>query len=801
MPEIVRRTQIPSITQVTAIAHMLVTVLLVLAAWSVTSTRVDAEQSQAGSTSAQQPGRAGALEGAVRDRQTRQLVASATVLVENTALATVTDVDGRFHLADVPAGSHVVRVEAAGYAVQSQPDVLVSPGRSSAISLELERSSGTFSEQVVVSASAFDRPPEVTTSSYGMQYAEVRRSAGAIGDINRFVQALPGVIIANDQRNDLVARGGSPSENLTLIDNIEVPNLNHFGAQGTGGGAISMLNTELLADATFLAGGFPAEFGNRLSSVLDIRLREGNRSRTEVEGDVNFAGASLVMEGPLGRKGSWIGTVRRSYLNLLSDVIELPAVPQTTAYQFKGVYEFDAQNKVWLMGLGGWDSILFEVDEADLDDPSLVRVDNDGRRVVTGANWQRGFGKRGYGILSVSDASTRFDVEARDRELDDRVTLLNESHEGETTVKYDVSWQLGRRWAVKGGAAWKRIRSQLDIDQPFGAQNPWSVDPTRVNAVSLHTAFATSIGLGHVQLSGPVAPRLKLTLGGRMDRFNYLDTTTVSPRAGLTFELTPTVTATASFGRYYQQPDLVYLNADPTNRDLDPMRADHVVGGMSYTPRPDLKLSVELYRKAYTSYPVSVEYPTLSLANTGDAFGVGGLLFPMVSAGEGRSRGVELFLHKRLTRGLYGQVSYTFSRTEHAALDGVRRRGAFDAPHAASLIGGYRVGHTWEISSRFTFMSGRPHTPPLLAESEAQNRWIVDLSRVNAERTPSYQRLDLRVDRRFTPGRTYMTLFFEAQNVYNRENVFRYRWNPKTRAPHAELQFGFLPVFGVNVEF
>jgi hypothetical protein len=728
-------------------------------------------------------------------------VATATVLVENTALAAVTDAEGRFRLPDVPAGTHVLRIEAPGYGVLSQPDVLVSPGRSSAIAIDLDPGSSAFSEQVVVKAPTFDRPPEVTTSSYGMQYAEVRRSAGAIGDINRFVQALPGVVIANDQRNDLVARGGSPSENLTLIDNIEVPNLNHFGAQGTGGGAISMLNTELLADATFLAGGFPSDFGNRLSSVLDVRLREGNRASTEVEADVNFAGASLVMEGPLTKSGSWIATVRRSYLNVLSDVISLPAVPETTSYQFKGVYDVDPQNKVWVVGLGGRDSILFEVDEADLDDPSLVRVDNEGWRVVTGANWQRLFGKRGYGILSLSDASSYFGVEARDRQLGDRVTLLNSSREGETTLKYDVSWQLGRAWSVRTGAAWRRIRSELDIDQPFGVENPYSVDPTRVNVVSLHTAFTTSISSGHLQVSGPIAPRLKLTLGSRVDRFAYLDETRVSPRAGLAFELSPNVTATASVGRYHQQPDLVFLNADPINRDLDTMRSDHVVVGVSYVPRPDVKISVEAYRKTYARYPVSLEYPTLSLANTGDVFGVGGLLFPMVSQGDGRSRGLELFLHKRLTRGLYGQVSYTLSRTEHAALDDVLRRGTFDAPHTASIIGGYRAGPSWEFSTRFTFISGRPYTPPLVTESQAQNRWISDLGRVNAERTPSYHRLDLRVDRRFSLGPTYTTFFFEAQNVYNRENVFRYAWNPKTRMVDADLQFAFLPVFGVNVEF
>ncbi len=391
----------------------------------------------------------GSLEGTVRDRQTRQLIVGATVLIENTPLVVITDADGRFRLDDVPAGTHSLRVEAPGYVLLSQPDILVSPGRSSALEVEIDRGAEGVSETVVVQARAFERPPEVTTSEYGMRYEEVRRSAGAIGDINRFVQALPGVVIADDQRNDLVTRGGSPNENLTLVDNVEVPNLNHFGAQGTGGGAISMLNTELLADATFLTGGFPAAFGNRLSSVLDIRLREGNRARTEVEADVNFAGVSAVLEGPLGSRGSWIATVRRSYLDLVTGVIDLPAVPETTAYQFKGVYDIDAANKVWVVGIGGRDSIDFDVDEEDLEDPSLISAENRGWRAVTGVNWQRLFGKRGYGILGASYACSHFGVEARDRELNDQIERIPRMH-----VRPEIRRVLSGRARVGNEGRW-----------------------------------------------------------------------------------------------------------------------------------------------------------------------------------------------------------------------------------------------------------------------------------------------------------------------------------------------------------
>jgi hypothetical protein len=298
-----------------------------------------------------------------------------------------------------------------------------------------------------------------------------------------------------------------------------------------------------------------------------------------------------------------------------------------------------------------------------------------------------------------------------------------------------------------------------------------------------------------------VVPRTHLTFGLRGDRYAYLHETRLRPRAGLTVDITPKVTASVSAGRYYQQPELVYLAASPVNRALDPIRADHLVAGLAYVPGPDLKMSIETYQKKYAGYPVSVEYPTLSLANIGDQSGLGGMLIPMTSQGTGRARGVELFLQKKLTGALYGQVSYSFSRTRHAALDGVLRPGAYDSPHTFATILGYKLGPRWEFSTRFTYASGRPYTPPLLAESFAQNRWIEDLARVNAARLPDYHRLDLRADRMFLLGRTNLALYMEVQNVYNRENVAAYGWNPKTRQPNTDKQLGLLPVFGINVQF
>jgi hypothetical protein len=742
----------------------------------------------------------GTLDGTVIDRQTRRPIAAAAVLIEGTSLTAVSDADGRFQIR-APLGTLTLRIEAPGYVGLSQGDILISRGRVTTVTFELSAAQTGFADQLTVRGSAFEKPPGVTTTSYGVAYEEVRRTAGAIGDISRHLQSLPGLAHSTDERNDLIARGGSPSENLTLVDGFEVPNLNHFGSQGTTGGAISMLNNEVLGDATFLAGGFPARFGNRLSSVLDVRLRDGNRDRFEAESDVSFAGASVVLEGPLGSKGSWIGSVRRSYLELLKSSLDLPTVPEYGSYQGKFVYDLNASNRIWAMGLGGYDNFRFKVDESDLDEPSLEAVDDKGRRFVTGIGWQQLFGDRGYGRLTVSNAMTRYGVEVHDRQLADQLTFRDQSREQNTNVNYDVAWRFGREMELQAGGGFKRMQGDVKISQPLGVQNPRSTDPTRVDVVDVNTSIVANIAHAYAQMTTRIAPRTHLTFGLRGDRYAYLDETRVSPRVGLTVDLTSKITASASAGRYYQQPELVYLAATPANRALDPIRADHVVAGLAYVPSPDLKLSLEVYQKKYADYPVSLEYPTMSLANIGEQNGIDSFLMPMASLGTGRARGVEFFLQKKLTGSLYGQVSYTFARTRHAALDGVLRPGAYDSPHTFATILGYKMGPRWEFSTRFTYASGRPYTPPLLAESYAQNRWIEDLAQVNASRMPDYHRLDLRADRTFLLGRINLALYMEVQNVYNRENVGSFSWNPKTRQPITDKQLGLLPVFGINVQF
>jgi hypothetical protein len=445
------------------------------------------------------------------------------------------------------------------------------------------------------------------------------------------------------------------------------------------------------------------------------------------------------------------------------------------------------------------------MDDEDPDEPDFVGIEWRAARVVLGVGWQHLLWRRAFGVFTVSSSTAGYEIDVRDRQLGaDDLILRDHSNENATTIQYDLSWQVSPAWAIRGGTSVKSLWRGLDISQPQGVETPYSIQPREdTPGLTLDFETASPITAAYVQASRQVLPRTTLTGGIRLETFEALgNATTAGPRGGIETRLSPTVRVSLSAGRYHQQPELVTVVAVPQNANLAPIESDHLVAGVRYEPGPSLLVSAEVYRKWYRSYPVSLQYPQMTLANHGSEFNSSDLLLlPMSSSGKGHVRGLEFFMKKRLTEGLYGQIAYSLSRTQQAALDGVLRRGSFDTPHVLTTVGGYRIGERWELSGRFTLASGRPYTPPLMPDSFDQNRYIYDVQRFNAERLPAFHRLDVRVDRKFGLLGRNTSLFAEVQNLYNNQSTINYEWNEKTRELHAETQLGFLPVVGINIEF
>lgn len=725
---------------------------------------------------------------------------------------------GSFSMDNLRTGSYQLEIVAPGRPAFATDAVAVRAGLDDRIDVVLPLIDAV-EQAITVSESVYVAPAEVKTSGVLIQGSEIFRAAGALQDVSRYVRSLPGVAVgSNDFRNDIIVRGGSPLENLFIVDNVEIPNINTFANFASAGGITSILDANLIQDVTFLTGGYPAPFINRLSSVLQIAQKEGDREHFGGRATVGFAGAGVVLEGPIKkRKGSWIVSARRSFLDLFTNDVGFGGVPKVYTFSSKALYDFSPRDRVWAVNITGVDSIRLGLTEgSDLSEEiSALDIRYQGWRSASGLNWQRLFGSRGVGLLGVSHSEARVDSTVKDLlkngipdpglPVDEviaagPITFQEDSREGESTLKYDLTVFGTALGKVQAGGSFKVFNIDYDTRSPLGYDGPFTTTPD-VNPIDLRQSFTAYQSGAYLQSSANLTQRLNVTWGGRLDQYEILNKTRFSPRVGASYRLTDKLSWRGSYGRYYQQPLFLFLAAFPQNRGLIPIRSEHVVAGFSYVASSSLRFTAEVYRKQYKDYPGSTDFPSLSLANVGDTFDVRDILFPMASAGRGRVRGVELFVEKKFTRKWFGQANLAFSRTRHAGLDEVYRPGAFDYPAIANAVGGYRLARKWELGVRASYLRGRPYTPFNLELSQEQRRGIFDLSRVNGARSKDYFRLDLRVDRTFLVNDKPLLVFAGLQNATNRSNFAGLSWDRRENTARFEEALKVFPLIGLDWRF
>lgn len=762
----------------------------------------------------------GSLSGVVLSAANQPL-ANARVCLNSTFRCATSDPQGAFRLIDIRAGLYRLTVTPPDQPALQGADVDIRAGGDVRIDVSVA-ALDAVAQSVTVTEGAFVAPEEVKNSGFLVRGREIYKAAGALQDVTRYVQTLPGVVIGSDDiRNDIIVRGGSPLENLFVVDNIEIPNINAFANFASAGGTVSLLDAQLISDVTFLTGGYPAPFINRTSSVLQITQREGDRERFRGRATLGFAGGGAILEGPITKnKGSWVVSARRSFLDAFTKDVGFGGVPIVYTLTAKAVYDLTPRDRVWGVTVSGWDKVRLgandDIPEKDqADEVFNLDIRYQGWRSANGFNWQRLYGGKGVGLLGVTHSAANVNANVRDlvrngprppgvpaADLISRSpTIFREnSRENESTIKYDHTLLFGGSGKIQAGGAFKIFNVSYAVASPFGNDNPYS-PVNDVNPFEVNKAFRAYQSGFYAQTTKDLTARLNLTIGARIDDYQYVGRTRLSPRAGLSYRLTNKLSWRGSFGSYYQQPFLIFLATFPQNRNLVPFRADHYVTGFSYLVNPAFRVTVEGYRKDYKDYPVSTQFPALTLAAVGDTFAIADILFPLTSAGRGRVRGIELFAEKKFTNKWFGQANLAFSRNRQGGLDGILRPAAFDYPVVANAVAGYRLNAKWEFSGRWVGLSGRPFTPYNEAISRRQRRGVFDLARLNAERLPAYLRLDVRVDRTFMVRDKPLLVFIGAQNILNRRNVGGEGWNRTRNSSEFGEQLGLFPNIGLDWRF
>ena len=739
----------------------------------------------------------GMVKGNVTDAETRAPLMGVNVILLNSALGAVTDAEGSFAIEKIPAGAYSIRFRYLGYEPYTETDVIVRPGRTTVSEIRLQ-TAAIRSGEVKVNAGYFRRNDGQPLSTTAFSREEIRRAPGSAGDVSRILMALPSIAKVNDQSNNLIVRGGSPIENAFFIDNIEILNINHFPTQGASGGPIGMVNVDFIQDVRFSSGGFSAAYGDRLSSIMEIAFREGNRSRFDGQLDLNVAGFGGVAEGPLFRsKGSWLFSVRRSYLDLLVKAIDIgtAVAPSYGDCQWKAVYDIHPKHQLTLLGLWGDDHNHPDRSTAQAND--MVYYGNqDINQSTTGLNWRALWGKRGYSNTSIALTSNRFREDFYETNSGFQL-IRNHSEDRSINIRQVNHFRLRPELSVEFGLEAKRLTT--NYDNAFGAFTDAtgdSVAPLGVN--DRVRAYKYGIFLNCI-----VRPsdRLTATLGVRTDFFSFHQKRTAAPRLSFSYRLNALTSVTGSAGMYYQNLPLVMLSQNPANRNLQDPMSVHCILGLDRMLTETTKLTLEAYQKEYRSFPMDPGEPGLFLID--ELYYRYGFFFSharMVDKGRAVSRGFELTLQKKLAKDFYGLVGASVFRARYQGLDGLWRDRVFDNRMVFSIEGGYKPNARWEFSLRWIYAGGTPFTPFDLEKSEVLNREILDGRLINRSRYPDYHSMNIRFDRRFLFQRSNLVFYFSMWNVYNRKNVASYFWNGEKKQLGVIYQWGLLPLFGLEWE-
>lgn len=715
------------------------------------------------------------IKGTVIDKSTRQPLEFVNVLVVGLGIGASTDSNGNFTITQVPPGIYRLQASFLGYKTALTLEYRVNHV-TPYVQIELEEENTSLNE-VVVTASPFQKVVESPVSLRVIGLQEIEKAPGANRDISKVVQNYPGVAFSPiGYRNDLIVRGGGPSENRFYLDGVEIPNINHFSTQGASGGPVGLIDADLIRSVKFYSGAFPADRGNALSSVLDFSLRDGDMERNSLKATLGASEVSLSSNGHLGKKTSYLVSVRQSYLQALFKVLGLPFLPAYTDASFKLKTRFDSHNELTLLGLGGLDrmklNLGIEGEDAEYMLSYLPKIEQETYTV--------GGVYRHYTpihvqtiVLSQSYLNNRnIKYRNNDESSEDNLTLHLGSVEQETKLRMEntSSWSV---WKVKAGFDLNYSRYKSDEYRKIFA------DALR------EYNYHTDLSLWRWGLFASIdyaAPDKSFTasIGVRTDGNNYSDKMKelwrqLSPRLSVSYRLAEGLFLSGHVGLYYQLPSYTALGfkgeaGDYVNKHLDYISVSQESVGLSWTPNENMEFSVEGFYKLYGNMPFSLS-DQIPLSCKGNDYGTIGNE-ALSSQAKGRSYGAELMFKWLLTQKLNLSSSLTIFKSEFKdGKQGSYVPSAWDNRFILNVSGTYNFPKHWSLGAKVSCIGGSPYTPYDEAKSSLVEAWDVqgrayyDYSRYNQERLPVFGQLDVRVDKTFYLKKCMLGFYLDIQNI------------------------------------
>lgn len=729
----------------------------------------------------------GKLSGVLVNRKTQQNVSGLLVSLTPSGEKMISDSNGVFRFTILLPGTYAIKITGLGIQEKLLTNVIVTSGNENTFTIELEPTVNQLNALTVTSRrnTAKATTLESPLSIQRLTAEEIKANPGGNFDISKVIQSLPGVgggAAGGTFRNDIIIRGGAPSENVFYLDGIEVPIINHFSTQGSGGGPQGILNVSFIQDVKLSTSAFDARYDNALSSVFQFRQKNGNANK--LQGNFRMSGTEVAatLDGPISKKTTFLASVRRSYLELLFKALDLPIRPNYWDYQFKTTTKINDKTTLTTLGLAAIDEFRLAAPK-EATPEKLFAINNN--PLVNQWNYTLGVSLKkliqdGYWNLSISRNTLDNQADRyEDNEKPSNATRTYQirSNETENKLRFDVTKNINTI-SLSYGIVAQYVQFDNAFFQIFRPALKDSTGKTIQDAIT----FNTNTGVNFLRYGGFVQlgtrlfdDRLAVSTGLRADANSFESSSQnpldqLSPRISLSYALSNTWNFSASYGTYYRLPSytqLAYSNNGFTNPGKY-IQSNHYVAGFEYLPSSTTRFTFEGFYKGYKNYPVSV-LDQISLANKGIEFGAIGNE-PIQQDGTGRAYGFEFFAQQKLTEKFFGVLSYTLYWSEFSGLDKKLKPASWDNRHLISTTVGYKLPKNWELGVKFRYQGAAPYTPYNLEQSKLNfltlGSGVFDYDQVNTLRLKAFHSGDIRLDKKWNYKKTTFDFYIDIQNFY-----------------------------------
>ncbi len=757
------------------------------------------------------------VRGKIVDQQSGSPIIGANVIIMGTSplLGATSDMEGNFRIANVPLGRQNIKVTFIGYEESTLSEVLVSTGKEVVLNITL-RESFVAMDEIVIRASDQQKGKPLNDmaliSAQSFSVEETTRYAATFDDPARAAMSLPGVTGGGDDgTNEIVIRGNSPRGVLWRIEGVEVPNPNHFAEEGSSAGAVSMLSNNMLSNSDFFTGAFPAEYGNALSGVFDINLRQGNNETREYAFQAGLLGLAFAAEGPFSKdsKASYLVNYRYSTVDLF-DKIGVEVIAENEAVTFQDFsFKFNVPTKnlgtFSLWGVGGASDYRYK---ADPEDGDYFDEESQNRMAAFGLSNVYYFNENTYlkSILSYSSLKNRYLEDSLSQRIDTDETFKHNA----LRASILLNQKLNARNTLKSGI----IFNQLGYDLTSKDRNL----STNELITEVDTDGSTQLMQVYSQWQHRLKENFTVNAGLHISYFTLNGNASVEPRGSFRWQFKQNQAFTGGFGLHSRlEPISLYLAQDKLedgsavqpNKSLNMTKAAHYVIGYERNLKPDLKLKTEIYYQDLFNVPIRPDFVTApweriaSALNSRDGYTTDTL----VNNGTGRNYGIELTLEKYFTNNYYFLITGSIFESKYTGADNIERNTRFNSNHVANLIVGkeFKVGkagnNTLGLNARVIWSGGQRTIPINLEASIAENRTVYDWDRPFEEQLPNYFRMDIGLRYRKNKPKHSSIIALNVQNFTARYNVLDQYFSRSTGTIKTEEQLGLFPNISYRIEF